>query len=63
MTHPPGGCTTFSVNPGTRARVPTHLVPLKQACHKLGITQAFSSYHIPKENADTERLMPTLKEE
>jgi len=29
----------------------------------LGITQAFTSYNNPKGNADTERLMRTLKEE
>ena len=33
------------------------------ACHALGIHQAFTSYNNPKENADTERFMRTLKEE
>jgi len=34
-----------------------------KACATLGITQAFTSYNNPKGNADTERLMRTLKEE
>jgi transposase InsO family protein len=34
-----------------------------KACHHLGITQAFTSYNNPKGNADTERVMRTLKEE
>ena len=34
-----------------------------QACGTLGITQAFTSYNNPKGNADTERLMRTMKEE
>lgn len=33
------------------------------ACTALGITQAFTSYNNPKGNADTERMMRTLKEE
>jgi transposase InsO family protein len=41
---------------------PTSLAFMK-ACHHLGITQAFTSYHNPKGNADTERVMRTLKEE
>jgi len=32
-------------------------------CRKLGIRQAFTSYNNPKGNADTQRLMRTLKEE
>lgn len=32
-------------------------------CRTLGITQAFTSYNNPKGNADTERMMRTLKEE
>ena len=32
-------------------------------CAALGIKQAFTSYNNPKGNADTERLMRTLKEE
>ena len=34
-----------------------------KAAATLGITQAFTSYNNPKGNADTERLMRTLKEE
>jgi putative transposase len=41
---------------------PTAVAFLK-ACATLGITQAFTSYNNPKGNADTERLMRTLKEE
>ncbi len=41
---------------------PTSIACLK-ACATLGITQAFTSYNNPKGNADTERLMRTLKEE
>lgn len=41
---------------------PTSMAFMK-ACATLGITQAFTSYSNPKGNADTERLMRTLKEE
>jgi putative transposase len=34
-----------------------------EACSALRIQQAFTSYNNPKGNADTERLMRTLKEE
>ena len=34
-----------------------------RACSTLGISQAFTSYNNPKGNADTERMMRTLKEE
>lgn len=34
-----------------------------QACEALGIKQAFTAYNNPKGNADTERMMRTLKEE
>jgi len=34
-----------------------------QTCGKLGIHQAFTSYNNPRGNADTERMMRTLKEE
>jgi putative transposase len=34
-----------------------------QACSNLEIQQAFTSYYNPKGNADTERVMRTLKEE
>jgi transposase InsO family protein len=34
-----------------------------KTCATLGITQAFPSYNNPKGNADTERLMRTLREE
>lgn len=34
-----------------------------EGCRTLGITQAFTSYNNPKGNADTERMMRTLKEE
>lgn len=33
------------------------------ACGRLGVEQAFTSYNNPKGNADTERMMRTLKEE
>lgn len=35
----------------------------KQACDTLGITQIFTSFNNPKGNADTERLMRTIKED
>lgn len=38
-------------------------VAFMKACSTLGITQAFTSYNNPKGNADTERMMRTLKEE
>jgi transposase InsO family protein len=41
---------------------PTAVAFLK-ACATLGITQAFTSYNNPKGNAETDRLMRTLKEE
>jgi putative transposase len=34
-----------------------------RACRTLGIQQAFTSYNNPKGNADTERMIRTLKEE
>lgn len=34
-----------------------------KACHEMDIHQAFTSYNNPKGNADTERLMRTMKEE
>jgi len=34
-----------------------------QSCHTLGILQIFTSYSNPKGNADTERMMRTIKEE
>jgi putative transposase len=41
---------------------PTSLTFMKN-CRILGIDQAFTSYNNPKGNADTERMMRTLKEE
>jgi putative transposase len=41
---------------------PTALAFMR-ACSTLGIQQAFTSYNNPKGNADTERVMRTLKEE
>ena len=41
---------------------PTSLAFMRN-CRILGIKQAFTSYHNPKGNADTERFMRTLKEE
>ncbi len=38
-------------------------VAFMKTCATLGITQAFTSYNNPKGNADTERLMRTVKEE
>jgi len=38
-------------------------VAFMRECSKLGIKQAFASYNNPKGNADTERMMRTLKEE
>jgi putative transposase len=38
-------------------------VAFMQTCSALGIQQAFTSYSNPKGNADTERVMRTLKEE
>ena len=40
---------------------PTSLAFMK-ACRTLRITQVFTSYHNPKGNANTERVMRTLKE-
>jgi putative transposase len=40
---------------------PTSLA-FMQACQTLGIHQVFTSYNNPKGNADTERMMRTLKE-
>jgi putative transposase len=34
-----------------------------RTCSQLGVKQAFTSYNNPKGNADTERLMRTMKEE
>lgn len=41
---------------------PTSLTFMRQ-CRTLGIRQAFTAYASPKGNADTERLMRTIKEE
>lgn len=41
---------------------PTSLRFMKN-CKNLGVAQAFTSYNNPKGNADTERMMRTLKEE
>lgn len=38
-------------------------VSFMRNCSVLGINQAFTSYNNPKGNADTERMMRTLKEE
>ena len=38
-------------------------VAFMKVCGQLGIPQAFTSYNNPKGNADTERMMRTLKEE
>jgi transposase InsO family protein len=38
-------------------------VAFMEACRTLGIHQTFTSYNNPKGNADTERVMRTLKEE
>jgi putative transposase len=38
-------------------------VAFMRACSTLGIQQAFTSYNNPKGNADTERVIRTLKEE
>ena len=38
-------------------------VRFMKACHHLGIDQIFTSYNNPKGNAETERMMRTLKEE
>jgi transposase InsO family protein len=38
-------------------------VRFMQTCGQIGIDQAFTSYNNPKGNADTERMMRTLKEE
>lgn len=38
-------------------------IAFMEGCRALGITQAFTSYNNPKGNADTERMMRTLKEE
>ena len=38
-------------------------VGFMKSCNLMGIKQAFTSYNNPKGNADTERMMRTLKEE
>jgi putative transposase len=38
-------------------------IAFMEACSTLGVTQAFTSYNNPTGNADTERVMRTLKEE
>lgn len=38
-------------------------VSFMKSCRELGINQAFTSYNNPKGNADTERMIRTLKEE
>jgi len=38
-------------------------ISFMRSCSNLGIGQAFTSYNNPKGNADTERMMRTLKEE
>ncbi len=38
-------------------------ISFMRACRDLGIKQAFTSYSNPKGNADTERMIRTLKEE
>ena len=38
-------------------------IAFMEACSLLGIRQAFTSYNNPKGNADTERMMRTIKEE
>ncbi|MGH9879394.1 MAG: integrase core domain-containing protein, partial [Nitrososphaerales archaeon] len=38
-------------------------VAFMKACSTVGITQAFTSSNNPKGNADTERMMRTLKED
>ncbi len=41
---------------------PTSLIFMRE-CRTLGIRQAFTAYNNPKGNADTERLIRTIKEE
>jgi putative transposase len=38
-------------------------IAFMQACSNMGINQAFTSYNNPRGNADTERIMRTIKEE
>ena len=38
-------------------------ISFMKACSTIGITQTFTSYNNPKGNADTERMMRTMKEE
>ena len=38
-------------------------IAFMRACDTMGIEQAFTSYNNPKGNADTERMMRTMKEE
>jgi len=37
--------------------------PVSEICNDYGIQQAFTSYNNPKGNADTERMIRTMKEE
>ena len=47
---------------GDNGSQPTSRV-FMETCAGLGIRQAFTAYNNPKGNADTERMMRTLKEE
>lgn len=38
-------------------------IAFMQACNNMGVHQAFTSYNNPRGNADTERIMRTIKEE
>ena len=59
----PGGIGGQSLNlMADNGCQPTSLALLR-ACAALGIRQASMSYSSPKGNADTERLLRTLKEE
>jgi len=38
-------------------------ISFMKACRDLGVNQAFTSYNKPKDNADSERVFRTMKEE
>ncbi len=59
----PGGCPGQGLSLMSDNGCQPTSVAFMNTCAPLGITQAFTSDHNPKGNADTERLMRTLKEE
>lgn len=59
----PKGARNYNLNLMSDNGCQPTSIGFMQNCAALGIKQAFTSYNNPKGNADTERLMRTLKEE